>query len=99
MGLHRGGEAGGRGGAVGQNTRGTGGGIESHQRNQRRGSDHGRRGQVTSPAGEREDEAMEALRMPSGVPSRNPDLPRNAPARRATRQLDGMCMTISKWSR
>jgi hypothetical protein len=37
--------------------------------------------------------------MPSSVPSRNTDLPRNSPPRRATWQLDDVGMTISVGSR
>jgi hypothetical protein len=85
------------------NTRSSERRVGIRQRRRRRRRDHRRRRQGTSPPGEREDDTVEALRMPSRVPSRklarNPDLPRNAPARRAPRQLDGVCMTISERSR
>ena len=99
MELHGGVDAGLRGEPVEANVRSSEGrvGIRQHRRRRRR--DQRRRWQGTSPPGEGEHDTVEALRMPSGVPSRNPDLPRNAPARRATRQLDGVRMTISKRSR
>jgi hypothetical protein len=96
---HRGVDAGLRGEAVETNIRSTEGRVGSRQRHRRRRRDQRRRRQVTSPPGEREDDAMEALRMPSSVPSWNTDLPRNPPPRRAPRQLDDVGMTIIVWSR
>ena len=97
--LHRGVDAGLRGEAVETNIRSTEGRVGSRQRHRRRRRDHRRRRQGTSPPGEREDDAMEALRMPGSVPSRNTDLPRNPPPRRAPRHLDDVGMTIIVWSR
>jgi hypothetical protein len=77
MELHGGVDAGLRGEAVKTNTGSTKGRVGSRQRRRRRRRDHRRRRQGTSPPRESEDDAMEALRMPSSVPSGNTDLPRN----------------------
>jgi hypothetical protein len=81
------------------NIRSTEGRAGSRQRRRRRRRDHRRRRQGTSPPGEGEDDAMEAFRMPSSVPSRNTDLPRNPQTRRAPRQLDDVGMAIIVRSR
>ena len=101
MELHGGVDAGLRGEAVKTNTRSTEGrvGIRHRRRRRRRRRDHRRRRQGTSPPCEREDDTMEALWMPSSVPSRDTDLPRNPPTRQAPRQLDDVGMVVTKRSR
>ena len=99
MEFHGGVDAGLRGEALKPNTRSGEGRVGNRQCRRLRCRHERRHRQGTNPPGEREYDAMGALWMPSSIPCRNPDLPRNPPARRAPWQLDNVGMTISKRSR